>query len=607
MSDDIASFLARLHPYDSVDPVGLLRIATRFEAEEHPAGARLYSCGDAAPGLYVIREGAVRVTDAAGQDLSRLGPGNSFGERGLLRDGLAATSALTETDCRLYRLPPEALEEAMRTEPAFARFFHRGEARRAPERPPDLATTPVAQLMTPDPVTCRPGTPAAEAARIMAEARISCLCVTDGEARLVGIVTVRDLSGRILGRGRSPETGVGQVMTPEPHTLPATALGSDVLHAMMERGIGHVPITEGGRLVGIVTQTNLTRRQAVNSAWLVGDIAHAPDAEAIAGVTALIPRLLAQLTGAGLRHDVVTRLVTDIADAATRRLLALAEEEFGPPPVPYLWLACGSQGRREQTGVSDQDNCLILDDAARDADDAYFARLARFVCDGLNRAGYVYCPGEMMATAPRWRQPLRVWRGYFQGWIATPSPEAQMLASVMFDLRPIGGETGLFESLQAGTLLTASKNSIFVAHMVANSLRHQPPLGLLRGIATIRSGEHRDAVDLKMSGVVPVVDLARLYALMGRIAPVSTRARLELAGGGPGVSAGGARELIDAYDLIAATRLAHQARQIAAGTAPDNYLAPSSLSDFERSHLRDAFVVVRRMQAAIAQGRGTVT
>jgi CBS domain-containing protein len=344
----------------------------------------------------------------------------------------------------------------------------------------------------------------------------------------------------------------------------------------------------------------------VNSAWLVKDIATAKDAAVIAEVTAQIPQLLVQLVGAGKRHDVVTRLITDIADASTRRLLALAEIKLGPPPVPYLWLACGSQGRREQTGVSDQDNCLILDDGATPADDAYFTALAEFVTAGLNEAGYVFCPGEMMASNPQWRQPLKVWKDYFQDWVTNPNPKAQMLASVMFDLRPIGGTRTLFDDLLATTLDMASQNSIFVAHMVANSLKHQPPLGLLRGIATIRSGEHKSTVDLKLSGVVPIVDLARLYALMDRIEPVNTRERLERATGGPALSAAGGRDLLDAYDLIATTRLQHQARQIRAGEKPNNFLAPSSLSGFERSHLRDAFVVVRTMQSAIGQGRGTV-
>ena len=161
----------------------------------------------------------------------------------------------------------------------------------------------------------------------------------------------------------------------------------------------------------------------------------------------------------------VTRHCSEIADTATRRLLALAERDLGAPPVPYLWLACGSQGRQEQTGVSDQDICMILSDDVTEAALTYFQALARFVCDGLNTCGYVYCPGDMMATNPRWRQPLSVWQDYFQHWVKNPNKEAQMLASVMFDLRFIGGDETLFAGLQQETLRTAAENSIFTAHM----------------------------------------------------------------------------------------------------------------------------------------------
>ena len=179
-----------------------------------------------------------------------------------------------------------------------------------------------------------------------------------------------------------------------------------------------------------------------------------------------------------------------------------------------------------------------------------------------------------------------------------------MLASVMFDLRAIGGDATLLAGLQAETLGMAAQNSIFVAHMIAHSLKHQPPLGLIRGFATIRSGQHQGHIDMKMNGVVPVADLARVYALKGRLAPVNTRARLEAAEAAGVISGSGARDLIAAYDLIQTMRLQNQAHLVRAGRKPDNFLAPSDLADIERSHLRDAFVVVRTMQSALGQGKG---
>ncbi len=604
--EQILRFLKSVHPYDGLPEAEQAALCARFEVREVAADAPVYALGEALPGLFIVYEGAVRITDDNNVVVSHLGLRNQFGERGLLRDGFAVTAAHAEVASTLLVLPVDQFHALMADHDAFARFYNRSRGPRPLGN--DLATSRVETLMVGGPITCQPGASVQDAARMMREARVSSLCVTRAEEALVGIVTTRDLSGKVLAEGLPLNTPVAQVMSPDPITLSPAAIGSDVLHLMMERRIGHIPIVEAGRLVGIVTQSDLTRFQAVSSAELVSEISAAGTAEAMAAVTARIPKLLLQLVAGGNRHEIVTRLITDIADTATRRLLALAEQDLGPPPVPYLWLACGSQGRQEQTGVSDQDNCLFLDDGVSDADrTGYFARLAKFVTDGLDTCGYVHCPGEMMATNPRWCQPVKVWKSYFDGWIRKPDPEAQMLASVMFDLRPIGGDRSLFEDLQRATLEAAGKNSIFVAHMIANSLKHTPPLGLLRGLATIRSGEHKNALDLKHNGVVPVVDLARVYALQGRIGAVNTRARLEAAEQAGVLSSAGAADLIDAYDLIAETRLEHQAERVRQGGAPDNFLAPSDLSEFDRSHLRDAFVVVKTMQSAIGHGRGMLS
>ncbi len=604
LSVELMQFLASVHPYDTLSDADLAGLAEACSIQSVSAGNTVFRIGDQIGNLYIVAEGEVEITDEAGVQLSILGPRNSFGERALLRGDQASRTATVTADVTMILVPSETLFALIDAHPSVAKFYDRHRPPRSDRK--DLGSMVVEQLMTRTPETCTPDTPIRDAASRMHERRISSICVGDTDG-FQGIVTLRDMNGRVVVEGADPAAPVSSIMTGSPLTLSPRALVTDVLHLMVERGIGHVPILDGPDLVGIVTQTDLTRAQAMTSADLVGRVAKAASAGEMARATREIPNLLVQLIEAGNRHEVVTRLITDIADTATRRLLALAEEELGAPPVPYLWLACGSQGRQEQTGVSDQDNCLILSDDVTDGDMPYFAELAKFVSDGLDTVGYFYCPGDMMATNPRWCQPVRVWRSYFRSWIEKPDPEAQMLASVMFDLRPIGGDESLFEGLQSETLKAASANSIFTAHMISNSLKHHPPLGLLRGLATIRSGEYRNQIDLKHNGVVPVTDLARIYTLQGQLRPVNTRARLEAAMEAGVLSKSGGADLVDAYDLIATMRLEHQAAQVKAGKGPDNYLDPSTLSDFERSHLRDAFVVVKTMQSAAGSGKGALT
>ncbi|BBI72633.2 hypothetical protein HAALTHF_22930n [Vreelandella aquamarina] len=123
--------------------------------------------------------------------------------------------------------------------------------------------------------------------------------------------------------------------------------------------------------------------------------------------------------------------LSTIGRSFTRRLLELAEDTLGPPPVPYCYMVNGSMARNEQSIVTDQDNALILsDDFVPEEHDEYFHALAAFVSDGLAACGYTYCKGDVMATNRQWRQPLRVWKRYFQDWMANPTPEKLLHSSI---------------------------------------------------------------------------------------------------------------------------------------------------------------------------------
>ncbi|GAA0287204.1 DUF294 nucleotidyltransferase-like domain-containing protein [Rhodovulum strictum] len=611
MSDpeaDILESLRQVPPFDLIPEDALAALGPSVRRMSVGPGTTICTEGERLDGLFVIESGTVDIETGGSDLIAHRGPGDVVGERGLLRLGRAMLTARAASDVTLLVLSKGAFHDLMDDVPAFSVWFQRslpGRVAAAGDEVAGLTALRVNDLMTRTPISCPVGARVTDVARVMREKGISSVIVMEGEA-LAGIVTVRDLTNKVLAEGLDGTTPVAQVMTRDLITISPDALGLDALMALADNNASHLPVTEAGRVVGLIGRTDLFRQQAATASHMIVEIVDATGPEQMARVVAEVPALLAQLVRSGVSANAISRRITDITDAVIRRLLTLAEDHLGPPPVPYLWLACGSQGRREQTGVSDQDNCLILDDAFRPEHDAYFAEFARFVSDGLNACGFVYCPGDMMATNPRWRQPRRVWRDYFAGWIAQPDNEAQMLASVMFDLRPIGGERSLFAELQAETLAMARKNSIFVAHMISNSLKHTPPLGLFRGFALIRSGEHKDMLDLKLSGVVPVVDLGRVYALKGELQAVNTRERLVAAREASVVSQSGAHDLIDAYDLICETRLAHQAELIRSGGKADNFMAPGQLSELERNHLRDAFMVIKTMQSAVGQGRGVI-
>lgn len=292
--------------------------------------------------------------------------------------------------------------------------------------------------------------------------------------------------------------------------------------------------------------------------------------------------------------------MSSITDALTRRLLELAEKKYGPPPVPYVWLAGGSQGRQEQTSPSDQDNALLIEDDLLPEHREYFHFLSHFVCDGLNACGYDYCQGNAMAINENWRQPLRVWMHYFSTWIHTPEKRALMLASIFFDLRPVRGNPRLFRQLQQNVLAKSRSNGIFISYLVSNALTHRPPLGFFRLFDLVHDHRHNKAIDIKHRGIVPIVDIARVLALSEGIAEVNSTKRLLAAQECGAVSKEMASDLIDALEDISTLRLRHQARQIRLGSATDNYIAPGSMTGKGRYRLKRFFKTIKSMQQVLA-------
>lgn len=463
-----------------------------------------------------------------------------------------------------------------------------------------LITTPVSSLVKREVVALPPESSIREAACVMRDQGVSCVAIVK-DGVLFGLLTDRDLRNRVLAAGVSPDRPIVEVATLAPMTIDWNSHAFDALLLMARHNIHHVPVMQSGRLKGMVTASDLTEQQSNSAVYLTGAIYKQTRLQGLVEVSRRIAALQQNLAAAQASAYSTGRIVSAITDALTTRLLQLAELELGPPPVPYAWVAAGSQGRNEQTAKSDQDNCLILDDAYDPAQHgAYFQTLARLVCDGLHACGYVYCPGEMMAITDAWRQPLRQWRAYFREWIHQPDPTALMLTCVFFDQRFVYGSPELLDTLQQEVLQESQHKSVFLSFLVSNALTRRPPLNWLGQITPARRGEHVGTVDLKHVGMVPIIDLARVYGLATGTHTANTLERLRHAAAAGALGEQRVHDLIDAYEFMGALRLQHQARRMGAGLAADNHVCLSELSNFERAQLRQAFSVVKGLQTATA-------
>ncbi len=249
--------------------------------------------------------------------------------------------------------------------------------------------------------------------------------------------------------------------------------------------------------------------------------------------------------------------------------------------------------RNEQLVVTDQDNALVLDnrfDPARH--DAYFSALAAFVSDGLARCGYSYCTGGIMATNAKWRQPLKVWEGYFSQWIEQPTAETLLSANIFFDLDGVWGQTDWAEQLRKLIARKAKGNSRFLASMARNALLRTPPLGFFKDFVVEADGRHSKAINLKRRGTAPMADLIRVHALaVGSLAQNSFERLQDVVAAGV-LPPGRGQDLHDSLEFISTVRIRNQADDLVAGLEPDNSIEPDKLSAFERKSLRDAFSIL---------------
>ncbi len=562
------------------------------------------------PRLFVVRKGAVALHDRSGRLREKLGEGDAAADQCAKPSMDSEIRGEAVEDTLLYEIPCARIHRLREMSEPFDRHFS-ADLRQRLKDALDLVQdaegafpypwTTLRDLLHGPPVMVSTQESIRQAAKRMTDAGVSSVLVTEDGA-LAGIVTDSDLRRRCVAVGRSVEQPVREIMTPEPHTASPDATLMEALTLMTRLQVHHLPVASGSEVLGMFSTSDVARLQNAHPAYLIRDIARAREVDELVRACRRLPHLQAQLVAASASARQVGEVVSCITDALTDRLLVLAEARIGPPPVPYVWVVGGSQSRREQSVHSDQDNALILsDDYEPRAHGAYFEALAREVSDGLDACGFPYCPGDAMATNTQWRQPLHVWRGYFRRWIETPEPKALMLSCIFFDLRPIRGRFSLFETLQAEVLERSRHNSIFLAHMVANALTHRPPLGFFRSFVLIHDGKHDDTLDLKHRGTVPIVDMARVYALAHGLPQVSTVERLHAAGEAGALSREMAENLADAFEFISSVRLRHQAAQIRRGEPPDNYVPPAELSGLERRHLKDAFAVIQTIQETLAR------
>ena len=613
---EILEFLRRFPPFGELPDESLHRVATSVDVRYFKAGSKIVEFGQEAVAWYVVRSGAVEVFRRDGTLYNRLTEGGYFGEFGLLHRKRVRFPVCALEDTLLYMIPEAVFSELFETNEQFADQVETEDRTRLRqvvsrrEESNQLLSVTIDSLVSRAPVTVSETATALVAARRMSEAGVSSVLVlgmredtADGtdqpipRERMVGIVTDRDLRIRLVAEGLSPDVRVSQIMTGELVSVEHHQLVFEAMLQMLRHNVHHLPVLKHHQPIGVIALSDVIRYESRNSLFVVSSIFRQPDVDGLAALIGDVRASFTRMVSEDANSRMIGSSMAVIGRSFKQRLLELAEEQLGPPPVPYCFLALGSMARHEQLVVTDQDNALVLDngfDPARHDD--YFKQLATFVCDGLARCGYSYCTGGVMATNAKWRQPLRVWEQYFTQWIERPTPETLLASSIFFDLDSVWGNEKWADRLRNLINRKARVNPRFLTCMARNALLRTPPLGFFKDFVVEADGRHTKAINLKRRGTAPMADLIRVHALAVGSQAQNSFERLQDVSSANILPRGRGQDLHDTLEFISTVRIRNQADDLVAGLEPDNSIEPDKLSAFERKTLRDAFLILSDAQ-----------
>jgi CBS domain-containing protein len=620
----VLHFLHELAPFSFLPEADVEKMAAAVSIINYPRDTVLFLQGRSKiEYLYIIQKGAAeRYFEENDEKTLRgmIGEGDMYGGISMLMNkGTVIRTLRVTEDSYFYILPKEMFLDACNRFEAFSDFFTDIFGKRMLDRSyaeiiagnlkPTEQTTeffnlPVETIYTKDLVFCDQNMPIQAAAAVMSEHNTSSIFICESRGEFVGVVTDNDLRKKVTATGYDILKPVSDIMTSPLCMISKQALIFEALMEMMQKNIKHLAVTDNGdKVVGVVTNRDLLKAQGQSPFFIIREIAQARFINQIVQIHKQVPHLIQTLINTGAKARNVTRFLTTVSDAILQKIIGFALAEFGPPPVKFVFMILGSEGRMEQTLKTDQDNAIVFEDVPANSlkkVTKYFLKFSDRVCNWLDEAGYAFCKGGIMAKNANWCQPLSNWKSYFKRWIHTAAPEDLLQASIFFDFRAGYGDEDLIAQLRQYLFDSLVGWPGFFRHMTENALYFTPPIGFFRNFVVESKGEHRDALDIK-AAMQPIVDYARIYALQNRIDETNTLERLNQLLVREKISREEHNELDTAYSYLMQQRLVRQIKaMVEENAAPDNYINPKKLSRIEQTMLKEIFKRIEKFQGKLS-------
>ncbi|UZE28653.1 putative nucleotidyltransferase substrate binding domain-containing protein [Pseudomonas asplenii] len=615
-------FLQRFPPFNQMEHAHLAYLVEQCQLRFYGQGESIIKPADGpVEHFYIVKQGRIvgeRPHTAKGgtQTVFEIATGECFPLAALLGERATRTEHLAGEDTFCLQLNKPAFIKLFSLSDSFRNFALRCVSslldqvnQQVQQKAVETLGTQyslnsrLGELAMRHPVTCDPLTPLREAVSLMHEQQVGSIVVVDENKAPLGIFTLRDLRQVVADGVSDFNQSIDRHMTQTPFALTPEHSAFDAAIAMTQRHIAHVCLVKEQRLCGVVSERDLFSLQRVDLVHLARTIRNAPRVENLVAIRGEIGQLVERMLAHGASSTQITHIITLLNDHTVCRVIELTLLERGDPGVPFSWLCFGSEGRREQTLHTDQDNGILFE--ARDAVHAAEIRgkllpLAQQINQHLALCGFTLCKGNIMAGNPELCLSRAEWARRFAAFIREATPENLLGSSIYFDLRVVWGEEQACQQLRQGILTQVADNRLFQRMLAENALRNRPPVGRFREFVLSRKGSDKATLDLKVQCLTPFVDGARLLALANGIEANNTLERLQQLV---------AREVIDpldgaayeeAYHFIQQTRMQQHQLQTRSNLPYSNRVDPESLNHLDRRILRESLRQAQRLQGSLA-------
>ena len=605
---NITSFLKGLAPFQQLPFDVLETISTQIEIVFLGKGEPLNTPSKPHQHLYIVRTGAVEQRFPDGSLRSRLGENDLFGFS-LNNDAdipAYQTTALQNT--LLYQLDYSELLQAISDFPAVAEQLALNANSRLQsslnvkwnQTDKGLFFEPIKDVASRNIAVATPEMTIQQVAYLMRHEK-NCTCaVIVEDHRLVGMVTDKDMTKRVVALAVDVHQPITTIMTQTPFTVMQDELVLTAVSIMMKHNIQNLPVLDDDhQVVGLITPQQMVLQHSVQAVFLIEKISRAESVDELASLKAERQAVFEAMAEANLPAKLIGRVLSMIYDAFTRRLIEFSELALGPAPCAYAWIAAGSHAREEIHLGSDQDNALVLDSHATESDRVYFSHLAMTVCKGLDQCGYTICSGRFMAATPKWCQTLHVWQEYYRKWASNPEYDMLLNLTVFLDIRFLHGDETLFEQLEQWRIQQVTGNTVLMSALVRNTLRIRPPLGIFHNLVLEKDGNNENSLNIKKAAISCLVDLARIYVLHEGGKSLNTEERFQEAYQCGVINESSYQDLLGTYHFVNQLRYRHHLECLQHSEEVSNYLQPDHFSSFDRQHLKDAFRIISGFQDAL--------